>query len=83
MSFLNVSIVMLPRSGATCMCKFLVFFFFGNENVFFPRPYVEYKGSAPQNEVQTKAKELELEANALISRGGKVDAIFFFFLGSM
>ncbi|XP_044500006.1 alanine--tRNA ligase [Mangifera indica] len=35
-------------------------------------PYVEYKGSVPQNEVQTKAKELELEVNALISRGGKV-----------
>ncbi|KAJ0092643.1 hypothetical protein Patl1_25076 [Pistacia atlantica] len=35
-------------------------------------PYVEYKGSVPQNEVQSKAKELELEANALISKGGKV-----------
>ncbi|KDO71635.1 hypothetical protein CISIN_1g0250981mg, partial [Citrus sinensis] len=36
------------------------------------RPYVEYKGSVPQNELQSKTKELELEANALISRGGKV-----------
>ncbi|KAK9179340.1 hypothetical protein WN943_028539 [Citrus x changshan-huyou] len=35
-------------------------------------PYVEYKGSVPQNELQSKTKELELEANALISRGGKV-----------
>ncbi|KAK0606845.1 hypothetical protein LWI29_005133 [Acer saccharum] len=35
-------------------------------------PYVEYKGTVPQSELQSKAKELELEANALISRGGKV-----------
>lgn len=35
-------------------------------------PYVEYKGSVPQNELQSKTKELELEANALISSGGKV-----------
>ncbi|GLT32485.1 hypothetical protein SLA2020_071500 [Shorea laevis] len=35
-------------------------------------PYVEYKGTCPQNEFQNKQKELELEANALISRGGKV-----------
>ncbi|KAJ4722193.1 Alanine--tRNA ligase [Melia azedarach] len=35
-------------------------------------PYVEYKGTIPQNELQSKKKELELEANALISCGGKV-----------
>ncbi|PWA44225.1 alanine-tRNA ligase [Artemisia annua] len=35
-------------------------------------PYVEYKGSVPQAELQSKQKELELEANNLISRGGKV-----------
>jgi hypothetical protein len=36
------------------------------------RPWVEYKGVIPQNEMQNKQKELELEANALISMGGKV-----------
>jgi hypothetical protein len=36
------------------------------------RPWVEYKGVIPQNEMQNKQKELELEANALISTGGKV-----------
>ncbi|KAL5065433.1 hypothetical protein RYX36_027170 [Vicia faba] len=35
-------------------------------------PWVEYKGVIPQNEMQNKQKELELEANALISMGGKV-----------
>lgn len=39
----------------------------------FPQgPYVEYIGIVPQKDVQNKQKELELEANALISRGGKV-----------
>lgn len=37
-------------------------------------PYVEYKGSVPQNELQSKQKELEQEANNLISRGGKISA---------
>ncbi|KAM5568997.1 hypothetical protein ABKV19_016493 [Rosa sericea] len=38
----------------------------------FPQgPYVEYRGIVPQKDVQSKQKELELEANALISRGGK------------
>ncbi|XP_052206336.1 uncharacterized protein LOC127810819 isoform X2 [Diospyros lotus] len=37
-------------------------------------PYVEYKGAVPQSEVQSKRKELELEANKLISKGGKVSA---------
>ncbi|KAK9289151.1 hypothetical protein L1049_017624 [Liquidambar formosana] len=37
-------------------------------------PFVEYKGTVPQNELQGKQKDLELEANALISRGGKVSA---------
>ncbi|KDP27789.1 hypothetical protein JCGZ_18869 [Jatropha curcas] len=37
-------------------------------------PFVEYKGTIPQNELQSKQKELEVEANALISRGGEVSA---------
>ncbi|KAJ6771074.1 ALANYL-TRNA EDITING PROTEIN [Salix koriyanagi] len=37
-------------------------------------PFVEYKGTIPQNELQSKQNELELAANALISRGGKVSA---------
>ncbi|XP_017220184.1 uncharacterized protein LOC108197164 [Daucus carota subsp. sativus] len=32
-------------------------------------PYVEYKGSVPQDELQSKQKELEKEANNLISKG--------------
>ena len=36
------------------------------------RPYVEYKGTVPQNEMQSKQKDIELDANALISEGGKV-----------
>ncbi|KAK4256624.1 hypothetical protein QN277_006327 [Acacia crassicarpa] len=35
-------------------------------------PWVEYKGTIPQNEVQNKQKDLEQEANGLISVGGKV-----------
>lgn len=35
-------------------------------------PFVEYKGSVPQEEFQVKQKELEAEANELISKGGKV-----------
>ncbi|KAL6970302.1 hypothetical protein U1Q18_030001 [Sarracenia purpurea var. burkii] len=35
-------------------------------------PFVEYKGSVPHCEIQSKQKELELETNKLISRGGKV-----------
>ncbi|CAA0834820.1 Unknown protein [Striga hermonthica] len=35
-------------------------------------PFVEYKGTIPQNELQSKQKELELEASHLISKGGKV-----------
>ncbi|OVA14869.1 Threonyl/alanyl tRNA synthetase [Macleaya cordata] len=35
-------------------------------------PFVEYKGTVPQTELQSKQKELELEANSLISKGGKV-----------
>ncbi|CAL0330656.1 unnamed protein product [Lupinus luteus] len=35
-------------------------------------PWVEYKGTVPQNEMQNKQKDLELEANTLISVGGKV-----------
>lgn len=40
----------------------------------FCRPFVEYKGVIPQHELQTKQKELEKEASALISQGGKVSA---------
>lgn len=35
-------------------------------------PYVEYKGAVPQDELKTKQNELEVEANKLISKGGKV-----------
>ncbi|XP_024032389.1 uncharacterized protein LOC112094919, partial [Morus notabilis] len=38
---------------------------------FVGRPFVEYKGTVPQTELQ---KELELDINKLISRGGKVCA---------
>ncbi|XP_010487518.1 PREDICTED: uncharacterized protein LOC104765497 [Camelina sativa] len=37
-------------------------------------PFVEYKGSVPQNELQVKQRELEAEANELITKGGKVYA---------
>lgn len=37
-------------------------------------PFVEYKGLIPKDELHTKQKELEIEANALISNGGKVSA---------
>ncbi|MED6106477.1 hypothetical protein PIB30_005111 [Stylosanthes scabra] len=37
-------------------------------------PWVEYKGTIPKNELQNKQKDLELEANSLISVGGKVHA---------
>ncbi|KMS95462.1 hypothetical protein BVRB_008010 [Beta vulgaris subsp. vulgaris] len=37
-------------------------------------PYVEYKGTIPQAEWQIKLEELERDANAQISRGGKVSA---------
>ena len=36
------------------------------------RPYVEYKGTVPQNELQSKQNELQAEANSLITKGGKV-----------
>lgn len=37
-------------------------------------PYVEYKGSVPQSELQSKQTELEQEANNCISRGGTISA---------
>ncbi|XP_027332746.1 uncharacterized protein LOC113847701 [Abrus precatorius] len=37
-------------------------------------PWIEYKGVISQNEMQNKPKDLEIEANALISMGGKVSA---------
>lgn len=37
-------------------------------------PFVEYKGIIPQDQLQNKQKELEIEANALISSGGEVKA---------
>jgi len=36
------------------------------------RPWVEYKGTVPQNELQSKQRDLELEANALVSLGERV-----------
>lgn len=38
----------------------------------FFRPFVEYKGTISQSDFQIKQNELEMEANALISRGAKV-----------
>ncbi|XP_065863642.1 uncharacterized protein [Euphorbia lathyris] len=35
-------------------------------------PFVEYKGTISPSELQSKQKEIEIEANALISRGGIV-----------
>ncbi|WCJ23503.1 Alanine--tRNA ligase [Euphorbia peplus] len=35
-------------------------------------PFVEYKGTIPSSELQSKHQEIEIEANALISRGGMV-----------
>lgn len=47
-------------------------------------PFVEYKGVVPQAELQVKLKELEVEANELISKGGKVSksslSLFSFFV---
>lgn len=40
-------------------------------------PYVEYKGTVPQAELQSKQKELEQEANNLISIGGKVSVAIY------
>ncbi|CAN0855812.1 Alanyl-tRNA editing protein AlaX-L [Linum grandiflorum] len=37
-------------------------------------PWVEYKGTVATNELQAKQKEIEVEANALISKGGRVIA---------
>ncbi|KAK9077763.1 hypothetical protein SSX86_006100 [Deinandra increscens subsp. villosa] len=37
-------------------------------------PWVEYKGTVPQAELQSKQQELELEASSLISRGMKLSA---------
>ncbi|XP_008805752.1 alanine--tRNA ligase 1 [Phoenix dactylifera] len=37
-------------------------------------PFVEYKGIIPKDQLQTKQRELEVEANALISSGVKVKA---------
>uniref|UniRef100_A0A1J3HUQ7 Alanine--tRNA ligase n=1 Tax=Noccaea caerulescens TaxID=107243 RepID=A0A1J3HUQ7_NOCCA len=37
-------------------------------------PFVEYKGIVPQDELQVKQKELDAEADELISKGGKVYA---------
>ncbi|KAI4357240.1 hypothetical protein L6164_001200 [Bauhinia variegata] len=39
---------------------------------FLDGPYVEYKGTVPENEIQSKQKDIELEANSLISTGIKV-----------
>lgn len=36
---------------------------------------MEYKGTIPSDQLLTKQKELEIEANALIATGGKVSDI--------
>lgn len=41
-------------------------------DAFFTRPFVEYKGAIEPKEIENKRKELELEANRLMSEGGKV-----------
>lgn len=43
---------------------------------------MEYKGVVPQAELQVKQKELEAEANEMISKGGKVSpqSLFIHFL---
>ena len=46
----------------------------------FGRPFVEYKGVISQNEWETKRKQLEEEANVLISKGGRVSCIFGMYL---
>nr|KJB38609.1 hypothetical protein B456_006G263200 [Gossypium raimondii] len=38
-------------------------------------PFVEYKGTVPLNELQNKQREIEIEVNALISKGGKVSIV--------
>ncbi|RXH72020.1 hypothetical protein DVH24_025521 [Malus domestica] len=43
-----------------------------NNYVLISRPYVEYKSTAPQKDIASKQKELEVQANELISRVGKV-----------
>ncbi|XP_019184096.1 PREDICTED: uncharacterized protein LOC109178995 isoform X2 [Ipomoea nil] len=40
-------------------------------------PFVEYQGTVSQNELQIKQKELEAEANNLISKGDKVSVSTF------
>ncbi|OMO72891.1 hypothetical protein CCACVL1_17539 [Corchorus capsularis] len=35
-------------------------------------PFVEYGGTVPPNELQNKQSEIQIEVNALISKGGKV-----------
>ncbi|XVF38715.1 hypothetical protein REPUB_Repub20aG0125700 [Reevesia pubescens] len=37
-------------------------------------PFVEYKGTVPPNELQNKRREIEIEVNSLICKGGKVYA---------
>lgn len=56
----------------SCFHIIQIHFFF----LFFFRPYVEYKGPVPQDQLQSKAKELEVEATSLITRGGKVCVCF-------
>lgn len=37
-------------------------------------PFVEYKGTVPQGELQSRREELENDVNVLIAKGGKVSA---------
>eukprot|EP00262_Sarcandra_glabra_P014869 TRINITY_DN4453_c0_g1_i1.p1 TRINITY_DN4453_c0_g1~~TRINITY_DN4453_c0_g1_i1.p1 ORF type:complete len:257 (+),score=42.93 TRINITY_DN4453_c0_g1_i1:59-829(+) len=58
-----------------CMCNVGLTYLEPGKGYHFPDgPFVEYKGTIPQNELQSKQKELEKEANVLISNGGKVSA---------
>lgn len=41
---------------------------------FLDGPFVEYKGTVPQSELQSKLEEIERDVNALIAGGGKVSA---------
>ena len=64
-SIRHLSSISVRRTSNLIVIKIILF-----------RPYVEYKGTVPQADLQSKQKELELEANNLISKGGKVSLCF-------
>lgn len=65
---LYLSGVLLWKQCVLKIQKFIVTYY----HYFVARPWVEYKGMIPQNEMLNKKNDLELEANGLISVGGKV-----------